>query len=736
MKIKLIYIAFLLISGLHLKGQSINGHVMSVDEKGAMQPVPGANVVWLNTNIGTTTNGDGFFTLELPADGNSVLTVSYVGFKTDTIDVTGKSSLHIMLTEMDLGEVVIIGETDATTINTVGATNMETINKKELLKAACCNLSESFETNNTVDAEFSDAVTGAKTIKLLGLDGVYSQIMMENMPGVRGLASSYGLNYIPGPWIESIQITKGPGSVVNGYESITGSINTEIKKPFDADEEMFLLNLYGSNSGRLEANINYKYLFNEKWSTAFYTHTSQQHLKLDDNDDGFLDVPLNETYIFMNKWNYFSGKKHEAQFGAKYISSNISGGQVNFNDNAEHTVDNGYGVGVNTTRFEGFMKNGFVFDRPNTSIGTILNYSYHDQNAFFGLNEYRGRENYVNANFIFQSFISNTNHQIKTGASFMMDDFDEEYNGINYLRTEYVPGVFFEYQYKPDDKLSVLAGMRADHHNLYGMFYSPRLHVKYGVAKNTILRGSVGKGYRVANVFVENTSVLTSSRPFVITESLLPEQGWNYGLTAIQKFEMNEHEGSLTLDGYRTDFINQVVVDMESDHHIYVTNLHGDSYSNVLQAEVNYEIIKNLDFRMAYKYIDARETINDTLLEVPLTNKNRGLANISYKTPKGGWVFDITSQFYGSSRLPQMGDNPEAEFLGERSEPYMLLLGQITKKFKWFDIYAGSENITNYTQQNPIIDADDPFGEHFDASVIYAPVMQRKFYAGFRMILN
>lgn len=719
-------------------GQTIKGNVMSTEENGGMNPLTGANVVWLNTTSGATTDENGFFTLERTDPTQRYLKISFVGFDTDTVEVEDKTYFHIMLnSSKELDQIIIEGESSAKSINTSGPINVETLNKKELLKAACCNLSESFETNNSVDAEFSDAVTGAKTIKLLGLDGVYSQIMMENMPGVRGLSSSYGLTYIPGPWIESIQITKGPGSVVNGYESITGSINTEIKKPFEAEEEIFLFNLFGSNSGRFEANVNYKHLFNEKWSTALFTHTSQLHNKMDDNKDGFLDVPLNETYVLMNKWNYFSGKKHEAQFGIKYIASDIEGGQVQFDVDQDHSVDNGYGVGVNTRRVEGFMKNGFVFDRPSTSIGTIVNYVYHEQTAFYGLNHYDGTERFANANFIFESYLFNTNHIYKLGASFMIDDYHETFDSIKYLRTEYVPGVFAEYRFISGEKFSLLAGIRLDDHNLYGLFTTPRMHLKYNTEKGTTLRGSVGKGYRVANVFVENSNVLTSSREIQITEPLLPEQGWNYGVSVMQRFKLNKNEGTFTLDGYRTDFVNQIVVDLDSSFNaVYISNLDGDSYSNVFQAEVDYEVFKNFDLRMAYKYIDAKSTYNGDLLEVPLTNKHRGLVNLAYEIKRGGWLFDFTTQYYGSSRLPDLSENNAAHFLGDYTDPYYLLLAQITKKFKLIEFYVGSENLTNYTQHQPILGYEDPFGEDFDASVIYAPIMMRKFYGGLRLTLN
>ena len=718
--------------------QGISGYVMSTNEKGNMVGLPGANIVWLNTTTGTVTNESGFFTLNRIDDNQQFIVVSYVGYENDTIDTKNNNSLHIMLSPIaDLAVVEIEGEAGGRTINTINTINTETLNRKELLKAACCNLSESFETNNTVDAEFSDAITGAKTIKLLGLDGVYSQIMVENMPNVRGLASSYGLTFIPGPWIESIQITKGPGSVVNGYEGITGAINTEIKKPYDIDEEIWLINLFASNSGRYEANVNFKHLFNEKWATAIYTHTSQMQNKLDHNGDTFLDAPLNSTYAIMNKWNYFSDHHHEAQFGIKYVKSDLTGGQMNYNKSLEPSVNNGYGVEVNINRFEAFMKNGFVFDRPNTSIGTIVNFAQHEQNGLFGLNRYNGKEVYASANFIFQSFILNTNHTFKTGASYLYNDFDEVFDSINYLRKESVPGVFVEYQYKPDDKLSLLLGVRGDQHNLYGTFITPRLHVKYNAFKSTTIRASVGKGYRTANVFAENTTLLTSNRSLVITESLLPEQGWNYGITVVQPFKLNYREGTFTLDVYRTDFVNQVVVDIDSDDDsIYIYNLIGDSYSNVAQAEINYELFKRFEIRTAYKYIDAKETFNGELLEVPLTYKHRGLINLSYEWKRAGLLFDATSQFYGKSRLPNLIDNHEAHDLGTTSPAYVLFMGQITKQFKKLEIYVGSENIGNYTQHEPIIGATNPFGEDFDASVIYAPLMERKFYGGLRLIFN
>ncbi|HNI52955.1 MAG TPA: TonB-dependent receptor [Chitinophagales bacterium] len=718
--------------------QMVEGEVMTNDDKGKMIPLPGANVYWEGEYSGVISDDEGHFSIEQKTTSQRYLVVSYVGFSADTFDVQTTKHIHVMLSpDTELKTVVVEGAQSSKTINTVDPIGTEQLNKKELLKAACCNLSESFETNNTVDAEFSDAVTGAKTIKLLGLDGVYAQIMTENMDNVRGLSSAYGLTFIPGPWIESIQITKGPGSVVNGYEGITGSINTEYKKPFDADEETARLDVYGNQFGRWEANAVYKHPFNLKWSTGLYGNVSQMQQKVDHNDDGFLDVPMNSTYTFMNKWNYFSGGMHEAQFGVKYINSNVTGGQTSFDVNSPRTTENGYGVGADISRWELFMKNGFVFKRPSTSIGTILQFADHNQTGFYGLNNYAGAEQFIKAEAIFVTYIGNTNSTIKTGLNYLYDNFDESFDSISYLRNESVPGIFAEYHYQFEKKWSVLAGLRVDQHNLYGTFVTPRMHVKFTPKENTTLRASAGKGYHIANVLIENSSILTSNRTLIIQEPLEPEEGWNYGISLIQQFKLNHREGTFTLDVYRTDFINQVVIDMDANvNEINVYNLKGEAYTNVLQAEINYEPIKRLELRAAYKYVDSKATYDGKLLEVPLTFKDRGLFNVAYNWKKAGLSADATAQFYGKTRLPDLSENHAAHDFGTNSEPYIQLLAQVTKSFGDLDVYVGSENITGYTQHNPIIDATDPFGENFDAGVIYAPLMPRMFYGGLRYIFN
>lgn len=734
----LLITCFLLLMRVHTTAQVIEGYVVVTEGVEKTQPIPGANVYWLGTNTAAVTDDSGHFAIEKTIAEQRVLIASYVGYLNDTIDIEADARRQFALQATTTLDVVLVeGNQSSRTFNTVDPIGTETLTKKELLKAACCNLSESFETNNTVDAEFGDAVTGAKTIKLLGLDGVYAQIMTENMPNVRGLSSSYGLNFIPGTWVESIQITKGPGSVVNGYEGITGAINVSYLRPYDADEETGLLNVYASHFGRFEGNAVYKHPFNLKWSTAVFAHGATMLQEVDHNADGFMDMPKNNTYTIMNNWNYFSGEMHEGQYGVKYTNSDITGGQITFNPESPRTIENGYGIATQIERLELHAKNGFIFKRPGTSIGTILQYTQHDQNGFYGLRNYTGAETYAKAEAIFVTYIKNTNHTIKTGLNYLYNDFAEQLDSLQLSRTEQVPGVFVEYHYAFKEKFSMLAGLRVDAHNLFGNLVTPRLHLKYHPLANTTLRASLGKGFHAANVLAENTVWLASNRDIIIAEQLEIEEGWNYGMSLIQKFELNKRDGTFTVDVYRTDFVQQTVVDLDaSANSVEIYNLNGQAFTQVLQAELEYNLIKRLDLRFAYKYIDSRSTYQNVLRPVPLTFTHRGLINAAYVWKRYGLSFDYTTQFYGSSRLPDLSDNHAAHDVGSTSKPYVLMLAQVTKDFDDLEVYLGSENITNFTQHNPIIAADDPFGEDFDAGVIYAPLMPRLWYVGVRYSLH
>lgn len=737
------YRILIMICLLHLTApsfaQEIQGKVTAGTPEGRTEPIAGAAVYWQSTMQGTTSDSLGNFSLPLPDSLPSALIVSMMGFTADTLVVTqaGEISSVILQPSITLAQVDVEVKQSSTLNSNFSLINTEVIGKKELLKAACCNISESFSTNASVDVAFTDAVSGARKIQMLGLDGIYTQVLSENMPLTRGLGSAYGLNYIPGTWVENILVTKGTGSVVNGYESISGQINLEFLKPKEQKERIFL-NLYGNQKSRAEANLHYTPKLGTKWGSTLFLHASDVSLRNDMNKDGFLDMPLTRQYNIFNRWDYHNQKNFEAQFGVKALMESRQGGQVRFNPKDERSKDSYYGIGINTSSLEYFTKTGFLFpSRPGKSIGIQTSGKWLKQDMFFGLRNYEGEQKNLYANVIYADYIGTTDHKYKLGVSYILDDYSEKFNDSLFGRTESVPGIFAEYTYIRGENFSLVAGLRADMHNMYGLFMTPRLHLRYNVTKTTTLRLSGGRGFRTSNVFTENQQVFASSRQVIVKEKLLPEIAWNYGVSGNQKFKMFGNEAFVNLDFFRTDFENQVVVDLDQDvHQVVFYNLEGRSYSHSLQVDVGLEPAEEFAVKAAYKWYDVKSTYNNELRDKPYVPKHRVMLNMAYSTYMEIWKFDFTTNWFGQSRIPGTSQNPEQYRLPERSNDYFTLNAQVTKKFRKFEIYLGGENLLNFTQPNPVLASADPFGQHFDASMIYAPVEGRVIYAGFRMAIK
>ena len=724
----------------------LTGYVYEANETQKENPLPGANLVWLNTTEGTSSQFDGSFSLPLNKTSNQ-LVISYVGFKTDTIVVnTAKPIKHWLQPTTNLEEVVLDSKVKSTSKSYIQSENIQYVSSDELLKAACCNLSESFETNPSIDVNFSDAVTGTKQIKMLGLSSPYILIATENIPSVRGASQAYGLSFIPGTWVESIQITKGAGSVVNGYESISGQINAELQKPM-TDDKLFV-NAYGSLNGRLELNTHLNTKVSDKWYTGLYLHGNTRNQKFDRNNDSFLDVPLKKQLNVMNRWQYTNPEKGLVSFiNLRYLTDNNQSGQVNFNPDTDKLTTNYWGSEIDTKRYEISTKFGYVNpDIPWQSIGVQMALSNHQQESYFGLNEYNIEHTSVYSNVIYNSIISDSRHKIKTGVNFTYDNYDEFALNTNFDRVERSFGGFFEYSFDNLKKLNLTAGLRFDTHNLLGEFITPRFHLRYSPWSKSAFRASFGRGKRSANIFAENQNLFASSRQFTILNAngpiygLDPEIAWNYGVSYLQGFNLFGRKADITFDFYRTDFKNQVVVDLENSQAVSFYNLEGSSYANSFLVEVNYEAFKNFDLRTAYKYYDVKTQYQTGKLSKPLTPKHRIFANAAYETElknESQWKFDATFNWLGEQRFSSTINNPLQYQLDEFTPTVGTLNMQITKVFSSkFEIYLGGENITNVKQDNPIVSANDPFGTAFDTNYVYGPIFGSMYYTGLRYKLN
>ena len=700
------------------------------------KPIYGAKIKLLQAKSGTVSREDGTFELVLPKELPDTLVISAFGYNPDTLIVSKKdrfTALNILLySDKLLPEILIEYRKNGHSISRLKTLHVEELTAIELRKAACCNLSESFETNASVDVNITDAVSGAKKIQMMGLDGVYTQIQMENIPYLRGLESAFGLSSLSGTWIESIQITKGTGNVVNGYESMAGLVNLELKKP-DEMEKIYL-NVYQNIFGRSEFNFNKGIILNPKWSTGFLGHVSSTYGNIDRNKDAFRDLPTGDNTAFMNRWAY-KGKKMEAQFGINFYRDRKVGGQTSFFRNKENQVDTvNYGVLINSKHIDIYGKTGFFGKRPMQSLGIVYNIKHQEIDGFFGLKNFSGLEKRGYINVIYDDIIGTSDHKIKVGTSFVAIDISQKADTLSQKRMELVPGIFAEYTYT-GRRLTGVFGSRYDYHSIFGEQFSPRVHLKYLLSEMTDLRFTAGKGWRVPNFIIDNISLLASSKQWIAPSETKPEISWNIGGSLVHEMKIFERKASISLDFYHTRFENQLIVDRDDAiNAIVFSNLKNSSFSNSFQTEFSFSLIKNLDIRLAYKFLDVQAKYGNEMRQQVMIPRQRGFVNIAYITRNKRWEYDFTCSVFSPSRLPIQRDfsNDTLLISDMKSPTYAMINAQITHIYKKFDFYLGGENLTNSTQKNPIIDAANPFGSKFDATNIYMPITGINIYLGIR----
>jgi len=744
-----IFNIFFLLPLLAQHHSMITGEVVEKNETGNTIPIAGANVYWFHGSGGTTTDTQGNFQLPVDTSSNQLI-VRCIGYMSDTVFVGATHRVRIELqSEAALVDSVeVVGTRQVSFLDYNSSKNTLIMTEKELFKAACCNLSESFETNPSIDVSFTDAITGTKQIEMLGLAGTYSQITTENIPSVRGLTSNVGLSYIPGTWIESIQLSKGIGSVANGYESITGQINVELRKPSNKDEKSLFINLYGNQDQRIEANINYRQVLSDNLSSMTLLHLSSQKHSVDANGDRFLDMPLGTSLNFLQRFQLSVSNQLESQINIQLVDDEKNGGTergVFMNKNSLLINPREYSFGIHSRQVRLTGKTGYVFPKSSyQSIGLQYAYTEFQQDAFFEFRMYNGTERSGYLNLLYQTEIGSHAHIIRLGASFLFDSFDEVYELIHSIRIERVPGIFIEYTFNAGEKLSLVAGVRVDNHNLFGTFITPRLHIRYTPEPDWVIRAVAGKGQRTANILAENMAYFASARSihtpsFTDGYPFQPEIAWNYGLNLTHYFMWDNRDATIGVDVYRTVFEKQVVIDLDRNpQEVHFYNLDGTSYSNSIQMELNIQPVERFDARVAYRLLDVKQTINGTLRDKPFMARHRAFVNFGYSTERNDqhasqMLYDLTIQWFDRKRLPETLTNPTAFQVSTFSPDFFLVNAQITRSFfAEVDLYLGIENLLDFRQLNPILDAANPNGSYFDSSMIWGPVSGRLIYIGLR----
>lgn len=711
------------------------------------EPLMGASVYWLGTSIGVTTGSKGEFEISDKDISNKKLVARYFGYSPDTIEITNQTFVEFrLLKTYNLDEVTVQGQRDGVFISDNNPIKTEQITQTELGKAACCDLAGCFETQTTVQPQTTNVITNSKELRILGLSGVYNQVLIDGLPMIQGLSYTYGISSIPGTLVDNIYVSKGANSVLQGYESISGQINVETKEP-DKTDQLFL-NVYVNNF--MERHLNVNYAFKQgKWSNLTSFHTVQPANKIDRDDDDFIDLPLLTRYMISNKWKYGNEKDWgwNSQIGLRFLNEERIGGQTSFNAENDKGSTSVYGQSVKVNQPEIWTKTGYrINDKHNFAL--LASTFHQQQKSFFGTVKYNAQQTNFYGNIQYE--LNYDKHDFKTGASYRHLNLNEDiaftdtsllrtYAG-NHHRLENIPGLFAENTMQFfHNKLTWIAGVRCDHHNQFGLQLTPRTLLKYDIAPKTIVRANVGTGWRTVNLFSENIGLLVSSRNIIFAEQLQPEKAVNLGVNLTHKFETKDNHlsGYFSADYYRTDFQNQIFPDYDTDPtKAIIHNFTGTSISNGFQAELYLKIYKRFELKTGYNFLDVYREIGEVKELLPFNPRHKIMTSFSFKPLSNKFHFDMNIHWYGVQRLPDTKSNPIEFQRPDFSQPFTIVNAQFTYSFNKFEMYAGCENIFDFRQKQPIISWQNPFSPYFDTSSVWGPTRGREMYLGVRFKLN
>ena len=782
-RVIILLVAILMLPVVAMAQRVVTGVVVDANSE---QPLIGASLYWKNTTAGATTSVDGTFSLRR-VSGFETLVVDYLGYDILEMEMSDKDvnevTIKLQPSAVDIDEVVIEGQQRGNYAKQGGITRQEQISFAGLCKMACCSLAESFENSASVTVGYSDAISGARQIKMLGLAGTYTQILDENRPIMQGAGATYGLSYTPGMWLNSIQVSKGVASVTAGHEAITGQINLEHRKP--TDDERFFLNVYFDSELRPEINMSSAIPLtpDKSLSTVIMAHGSLDTSKHDMNKDGFADMPKANQINVANKWLWQNSGGVQLRWGWKVVNENRLGGQMDYkkslyDEMVNNLESNIYGSAIHNRNINAYVKAGIPVgyertftgdpaDAVQNNVAMVFDYDNYLTDSYFGRSNIDVKENTFRFNITYAHYFTQRS-SLNAGASFyarmMNDNYShfgsrDEANNIwmlNNKSTLMEPGIFAEYTYQIEEKFSLVAGIRGDYALVGDNYYAqevkskplitPRAHIKWNITPRTTLRASAGMGYRRQNLVTDNIWMMTTSREIFNLNGLKDdmEAAATFGGSLSQTFPLaGDDMATISFDYFRTQFFNTMVFDQETaDNSILIYNSTGKSFTDNYQIDFNWTPFRGFDLFATFRYTNAKITLErdgeQVLVERPLTSRYKGLINIQYAV--GRWVFDATAQLNGPMRLPELdGDLVKAKENPNLSPIYPMFFAQVSYKMSNLTLYLGCENIANYMQgtkghgQAPIIGGETPYDPGFNSSMVWGPLMGRKFYIGLRL---
>lgn len=728
-----------------LSAQSIKGKIFGQTPSGN-EILPGATLTLVGSTQGAVSNEFGVFEIQVPADADPRLVVSFLGFKTDTIAIAGRTYFSIYLSPdpKNLEAATVVAQQGGSFISALQGIKVEVINQKELTKAACCDLAGCFETQGTIQAQTTNLLLNSKELRILGLSGVYNQILVDGMPMILGSSFTYGISSIPGTLVDQIFVAKGANSVLQGFESISGQVNVVLKEP-KPDKEKILLNAYINSFGEKHLNANFSTNLGKNWKSLTSLHLVQPAGKRDRDGDAFLDLPLLTRLAIYQKFTLGDEQSEgwSSKIGLRYLDEKRIGGQTTFDAKNDQGSTQIYGQTVQYQQPELYTKTGFRFN-PQSKISLIASAFQHQQSAWFGVTQYKSQHLNAYANLQYEQLWAQK-HDLKFGFSYRLLNLDESIRFSNndlkrtfagaYLRQERTPGLFAENVFN-FEHFSIIAGARMDHHRQFGWQFVPRLTLRYNAGDATVIRANVGRGLRSVNLFAENVTLLISSRDIRFAEPLELERAWNSGINLTHTATGENLVATFSVDFYHTRFQNQIFPDYDSDPGLaIIQNFRGTSISNGFQFDAKFVLSKIFEAKFAYNFLDVYRPTVEGKVYLPFNARHRVVGAFSYEPKNKEWHADVNLHWMGPQRLPDTKSLPESLRQPEFSRAFSVTNVQFTKVWKKLDVYAGCENLFDFRQIRPIINWQNPFGEYFDTAFAWGPTRGRELYVGVRMRL-
>ena len=658
--IKKIVLLFLLSLQIFSQDNSIKGTILGDNSEALI----GSSIYWINTQIGTTTDENGFFSLSKEGIKDKRLIATYIGYQSDTIKISNQRLLIVnLISNNSLKEIELSENRVDIYIDPLKPIKTETITRKELEKAACCDLAGCFETQASVESKTTNVLTNTKELSMLGLSGVYNQILVDGLPNVVALGFVHGVSSIPGTLIDNIHISQGLASTQQGFESITGQISIDLKKP-SLTEKLFT-NIYYNSFSDKQANIDYSFKLGN-WNSIIGLHSTQPANKIDRNNDNFLDLPLTTKYSLYNKWIYGleNNKNFYSSTSIRFLTENKVGGELDFDENIHLGGNEFYGQVVDYNQFEINTKNSYQLNDKNVILAQAF-FTLQDQNAIYGTTEYVVDQTQFYLSLDNQ-FTWNT-HTLKSGVSLRKLDLNEEvilkdnliseltyertYGG-EYNKDEFIPGIYLENNFNwRSNAVQLITGLRVDHHNEFGIFITPRSLFKYNFTENTTARVCLGSGWRTVNLFSEYIQILSSNREIQIEENLNPEKAINFGANFLHSISRENLDIQIIIDLYKTSFSNQIWPEyFVNSNYIYVNNFEGKSISNSFQTDLTFDLYKKFKLKLAYNYLDVFRMEHGHKHQFPFYSKHHALTTFSYQPADKDWHFDTRLHWFGKKK--------------------------------------------------------------------------------------